>query len=136
MEKAENLDRLFFDRRDYVRYMVNVPAKAATYSGISFGCSVAEISVTGIRIRGAVATTPGTRIKVFLEMDPQALVVGRVIWASLGISGRQEFFYEMGIEIRELTRLDVTAKGLAERSELIPEMLIDIKLLENDTDPV
>ena len=136
MGKAENLRSLTFDRRDYVRYAVAVPAKAVTYTGMSFRCRVFEISMTGIRIRAIAAITPGSRIKVFFELEPQALVIGRVVWAAMGLSSRQEFFYEMGIEIVEITRLDVTAKGLAERSEIIPEILIDIKALDQDDDPV
>ena len=121
----------------HIRYEISVGANVVTPTGDA-RATVTEISLVGLRLQTRRVIFPDTCVKVYFEPDHHLLIEGEVIWVLTDCNARGETSFDAGIRIDTMSLPEVSATGLASRSELMPDILLSFKdseihQLENGT---
>lgn len=113
------------DRRRHLRYEVKVGATILT-ADIKFKAIMIDISESGIGVIAENAIRPGTKVFISLELKVNYVFHGTVIW-SLQIHDNKENYYKLGIETERIILKDIKAISFPEKSELVAQILSQIK---------
>lgn len=115
------------NRRRYLRYEVKVGATIRT-ENIAIKADIKDISEGGIGVISEIAIKPGTKVEVLIspELKNNYVFHGTVIWSS-DIHDDGKNYYKMGIEIDSIILEDIKALGFIEKSELVVQILSQIK---------
>lgn len=113
------------DRRTFTRYKVQVNAIATTPKR-SYSIEIIELSLVGAKIRSLQAINPGTKVTICVELQNKILFQGKVVWV-LGTLKKHLQSYMIGIETDAMELSDTKAIGLTERTDLLQEILFNIK---------
>jgi len=113
------------DRRSFTRYQVRIGAEVIL-PACALSAEIIEISLIGVRIHAFQAINPGTKVTVRIKLQETILFQGNVVWVleDPDPCGRH---YIIGIETDVMECAGIKAYGLAERTELLLEILYNIK---------
>lgn len=120
------------ERRMHIRYNISVSATVHTPLE-RMSARVNEISIMGARIRTHRQMSPGTPVRVYLDLDHTVVLAGEVLWVLTCFEPGGKCFHEAGIQIQEIVMPEVRATGLAARSEILPDILLSVKEAEGIT---
>jgi len=112
------------DRRLFSRYKTHLVAEVIT-SRCVLSVQIVEMSLYGLRIHSAYAVNPGTPVAVCIQLKEKILFRGDVMWA-LDHSGRYGINYSLGVSIESMEFSDQNATGLAERRDLMDQILYSL----------
>lgn len=117
------------DRRQHLRYEIKAEATILT-ADIKFKTKMIDLSEGGIGVISEKAIKPGTKVKVLisLELKNDYVFHGTVIWSSY-IHDNGKNYYKIGIEIDRIILEDIKAIGFPEMSEMVTQILSQIKNL-------
>jgi len=113
------------ERRIHPRYTINADA-ILTYDQGKCNGQINEISVDGARFICAKAINPGTFISINLDMANPVTIRGAVVWA-LESSPSGLPSYQIGIQIHDISVGGESGQGLAERTDLLQDILTELK---------
>ena len=113
------------DRRRFKRYETKV-AMSIRAGNRKISAEMIDISDGGIGVVSSIAIKPGAKVDISLKLKGDYIIQGKIIWSSTLYDDGQNF-YRMGIEIERVVLKDIKAISFPERSELIMQILFEIK---------
>ena len=119
------------DRRQDVRHKIDLEVAVVTDQAYSVAATMKEISPTGIRIRTVKVVMPGTQVALFLKLENEIQIRGKVLWTLCEVDKGLNV-YLLGIHTDAIVWENLTATEYADKAELVQEILYAVKEQEQD----